>query len=352
MNGKPVAILLVEKDINWGRFLQSYLERKGFTINFLMDGMAAWKRWLQGTVDFCIINAELPSLDGCSLACRIRERAQHMPIVLMTDASHNEESTRIECFNAGADDVIALPCSLEEILWRIRTIYKRFRFCPIEADTRIFDLGELRFDYNKHLLFNAEHHIRLTTKEADLLFALCLNRGRVLERDKALLAVWKSDEAYNIRSMDVYISKLRQLLFSYTYSEIINIHGVGFKLITHHDAGFRQIMSRDRRTIRYRRQVRRSEKDSETPLAAGPVADGTWREDGAAVDVMTSERVMTEAAVEWEGRSEERDGSVGNGQSARQNEAVGMPAAGMLMAGVPGRREAVRRRKRGMSRIR
>ncbi|MDE6515052.1 MAG: helix-turn-helix domain-containing protein, partial [Bacteroidales bacterium] len=69
-------------------------------------------------------------------------------------------------------------------------------------------------------------------------------------REEALLAVWKSKELYNARSMDVYISKLRRLLYDYTYSEIINVHGVGFKLLTHRDAEFRNELRRDAGNLR------------------------------------------------------------------------------------------------------
>lgn len=256
----PLSILLVEQDINWGRFFQSYLEHKGFEVSLSTDGLDAWQRIVKGQHNFCILNPEITSMDGCSLAEHIREQAGNIPVVFVASDKQDSETMRLNCFRAGADDFIVRPCSLEEILWRIKTINRRFQFRPL-ADGKVFDLGKLRFDHAQQRLFGHDCNIRLTTKEAELLLALCLNRGKVLERDRALMAVWKSTDHYNVRSMDVYISKLRRLLFQYTYSEILNIHGVGFKLLTHRDAGFRQVLRRDAGLLR-KRTVRNIRKEA------------------------------------------------------------------------------------------
>lgn len=245
----PLSILLVEQDINWGRFLQTYFEHKGISIRWVTDGREAWLQMLKGGYNFCILNPDVPSVDGCTLSEQIRKQSHNMPIVFVSGEGQDSESLRIRCFKSGADDFVSRPCSVEEILLRVKTIRRRFRFCPLD-DYRVFELGKLRFDYGKQRIYNRDYNIKLTTRESDLLLALCLHRGRVLEREEALLAVWKSKELYNARSMDVYISKLRRLLYDYTYSEIINVHGVGFKLVTHRDAEFRNELRRDAGTLR------------------------------------------------------------------------------------------------------
>ena len=297
-----LSILLVEQDINWGRFLQSYLKHKGMDVDLATDGIDAWQRLVKGQHNFCILNPVLPSMDGCEFAAHVREQSRNTPVVFMASAEQTSEASRIACFRAGADDFIVRPCALEEILLRIKTIHKRFRFRPLD-DCRVFDLGKLRFDHTQRRLFNQDCNIRLTTKEAELLLALCLNRGRVLERDKALLAVWKSANLYNVRSMDVYISKLRRLLFQHTYSEILNIHGVGFKLLTHRDAGFRQVLRRDAGLLR-KRVVRNGCLEAVATAEAGlePVAaekDFIMREPEAQMAYNRSKEAEEEiAAVE------------------------------------------------------
>ncbi|MDE5606340.1 MAG: response regulator transcription factor [Bacteroidales bacterium] len=276
-----LSILLVEQDINWGRFLQSYLEHNGMSIRLVMDGREAWQQMLKGKFNFCILNPGVPSMDGGMLAEQIRKQSPHVPIVFVATEQQDSEDLRIRCFHAGADDFVARPCSVDEIMLRIKTIQKRFRFCPLD-DYKVFDLGKLHFDYAKRRIYNRDFNVRLTTKEADLLLALCLYRGRVLEREEALLAVWKSKELYNARSMDVYISKLRRLLYDYTYSEIINVHGVGFKLVTHRDAEFRNELRRDAGNLR-KLPVRRPRM---TPLA---VATGNERLDAEVTEAVLRE---------------------------------------------------------------
>ena len=266
-----LSILLVEQDINWGRFLQSYLEHKGINIRLVMDGQDAWRQMLKGKYNFCILNPGISDMDGCALAEQLRKQSGNVPIVFVASAQQDSEALRIRCFRAGADDFVVRPCSVEEIMLRIKAIQKRFRFCPLD-EYRVFDLGKLRFDHTKHRIYNQDFNVRLTTKEADLLLTLCLHRGRVLEREEALLAVWKSKELYNARSMDVYISKLRRLLYDYTYSEIINIHGVGFKLVTHRDAEFRNELRRDAGILR--KLPRRHPHPRATPLTMATANDG------------------------------------------------------------------------------
>lgn len=240
LQDEPVSILLVESDINWGRFLQDYLTQRGYAVQWTDNGQAAWKHFSSNQYNFCIIRPELPTISGIELAARIRQRAEHIPIVFMTPLQENTEAVRRACFEAGADDLMCRPCDLYELEYRIRAIRKRFRFCAMPSHHRVFDLGRRRFNYDKQWLFNKQKHICLTGKEAALLYALCLKRGEVLACEQALLSVWNSTERYNTQSMQVYISKLRQYLSAYTNSEIINVHGVGYKLVTYRGADLKR----------------------------------------------------------------------------------------------------------------
>lgn len=251
----PLSILLAESDVNWGRFLHEHLTKRGYTIHWVKDGQAAWQRFSPEMYNFCIVNPELPTMSGLELVGRIRACAAYIPIVFTASAEANTDEMRLACFNAGADDFVSHPCDLNELELRIRAIGKRFRFCPTEHRRRVFDLGLMRFDYDHQCLFNRSQNIRLTTKEAALLYALCLKKGEVLEREHVLLSVWNNPARYNMRSMHVYISKLRNLLSAHTHSEILNVHGVGFKLITHHAAAFRNLTQRQEvRLLRSRRE--------------------------------------------------------------------------------------------------
>ena len=121
------------------------------------------------------------------------------------------------------------PFSMVELLFRIEVILRR-----IKNNTQIQDeysVGKFNFNVKKRLLSTDNNVIKLTTKESDLLRVLCENMNKVLERDYALKAIWRDDNYFNARSMDVYITKLRKHLKEDPSIQIINVHGKGYKLI-------------------------------------------------------------------------------------------------------------------------
>ena len=122
---------------------------------------------------------------------------------------------------------------MEELLLRIKAILRRTQGAPnIQIDVRNFNVGNLKFDYDRRLLIGGGDDQKLTSKEADLLKLLCENSNDVLERSVALNKIWKDDSYFNARSMDVYITKLRKYLKADPKLEIVNMHGRGFKLLT------------------------------------------------------------------------------------------------------------------------
>jgi DNA-binding response OmpR family regulator len=122
---------------------------------------------------------------------------------------------------------------MEELLLRIKAILRRTQGTPsVQVDVRNFEVGDLRFDYDRRMLTGGGDDQKLTSKEADLLKLLCENSNDVLERSVALNKIWKDDSYFNARSMDVYITKLRKYLKADPKLEIVNMHGRGFKLLT------------------------------------------------------------------------------------------------------------------------
>ena len=135
----------------------------------------------------------------------------------------------LEGFTLGADDYITKPFSMDELLMRIHAVFNRASQ-DMPAPTT-YKLGGLSFDAPRHLLIKGGESRKLTSKEADLLLLLCENMNETLERTEALRKVWYEDSYFNARSMDVYITKLRKYLKDEPNVELVNVHGVGFKLL-------------------------------------------------------------------------------------------------------------------------
>ncbi len=224
-------ILLVEDDRNFGDVLRSYLEMHDYQVTLATDGMDGWQQFRKGNYDLCILDVMMPKKDGFTLAKEIRELDQEMPIIFLTAKTLKEDV--LQGFKIGADDYIAKPFNSEELLYRIQAILKRSQkqADPREA-IREFHIGKFHFNFPLRILIgpDGKEQYKLSPKEAELLRMFCLRKNDVLSRSEALTKIWKEDNYFTARSMDVFVTKLRKYLKSDDDIEIINIHGNGFQL--------------------------------------------------------------------------------------------------------------------------
>jgi len=219
-------ILLVEDDINLGSLLREYLNAKGFECTLEPDGEKGFRAFKRDYYDLCLLDIMLPVKDGYTLAREIRILNPEIPIIFLTAKSMNKDV--LEGFHAGADDYMTKPFSMEELLLRIEAVLRR---SSKANQQEVFVLGKYLFDSNKQLLTSPDQTVNLTTKESELLKMLCQHPNQILERNLALKSIWKDDNYFNARSMDVYITKIRKHLADEPQIQIINIHGKGYKLI-------------------------------------------------------------------------------------------------------------------------
>lgn len=221
-------ILLVEDDPNLGSILSDYLNAKGHLCILRNNGEDGYKSFVNETFDFVILDVMMPIKDGFSLAKDIRGIDKNIPLLFLTAKSLSED--KLKGFEAGADDYMTKPFSMEELLARINAISRRTSDSN-EGDNTEFSIGLFSFNAKLQILKGGEKEQKLTTKESDLLKLLCKNINKILERNHALKAVWGDDNYFNGRSMDVYIAKLRKYLKEDSSIQIINVHGKGFKLL-------------------------------------------------------------------------------------------------------------------------
>jgi DNA-binding response OmpR family regulator len=224
-------VLLAEDDENLGILLKEYLKVKDYDTDLYSDGDAAFKGFRDsgGTYDICILDVMMPVKDGFTLAQEIRQMSPDIPIIFLTAKSMKEDI--VKGFSSGGDDYITKPFNIEELILRIEAILRRTS--STEQSQATYEIGDYVFNPIKQTLVYSVNGTeqKLTSKEAELLRYLCVNRNNVLDRNFALRTVWNDDSYFNARSMDVYITKLRKFLKDDPSVQIINIRGKGFKLI-------------------------------------------------------------------------------------------------------------------------
>ena len=219
-------ILLVEDDPSLGFVIKDNLSLKGYDVTLCADGEAGDAAYHAGIFHLCIFDVMLPKLDGFSLARRVRAENKDIPILFLTAKAMTED--KLAGFQTGADDYITKPFSLEELFCRIEVFLRRS--VGQSSSLKKFQLGNYEFDYTTLTLKNQQTEKTLTQKEAEVLQLLYYNRHRVLKREEILKEVWGDDDYFMGRSMDVFISKLRKYLKEDPAVQIVNYHGVGFRL--------------------------------------------------------------------------------------------------------------------------
>jgi len=230
MEKNQIRVLLAEDDRNLGNILKNYLDAKGYSTTLCINGEEATETFFRKDFDFCILDIMMPVKDGFAVAREIRAVNSKVPVLFLTAKSLQED--KLKGFETGADDYITKPFSMEELLLRMQAILRRTEETVKNPEQEnIFNIGQYVFDFNRQLLTFRGKELKLTSKEASLLRLLCTNANQVLERSVALNKIWQDDSYFNARSMDVYIVKLRKYLKEDPSVELINVHGIGFKLV-------------------------------------------------------------------------------------------------------------------------
>ena len=224
-------ILLVEDDPNFGIVLRDYLNLNGFQVTLAKNGMEGFDRYKKGDYDLCILDVMMPYKDGYTLAKEIREDNTSVPIIFLTAKAMKEDV--LKGYKVGADDYLNKPFDSEVLLMKIKAIIQRKAKDSI-ADSKEFEFQIGNFFLNsklRFLTFHKENPVKLSPKENELLRLLALHKNDLMPRELALIKIWRDDNYFTSRSMDVYIAKLRKYLNKEDDVEIINIHGEGFRLV-------------------------------------------------------------------------------------------------------------------------
>lgn len=231
MKNTNKKILLVEDDLNFGSILKEYLGLNDFEVILAKNGIEGFEKFKKDNFDLCILDVMMPYKDGFTLAKEIREENDLMPIFFLT-AKHLKEDV-LKGFRVGADDYITKPFDSDVLLAKIKATLNRKSLIsePVD-DTFEFSFSDFSFNSKlRFLKYKDGDSKKLSPKESQLLRLLVLYINDLLPREVALNKIWRDDNYFTSRSMDVYIAKLRKFLSADEKVQILNIHGEGFRLL-------------------------------------------------------------------------------------------------------------------------
>ncbi|WP_452229547.1 MULTISPECIES: response regulator transcription factor [unclassified Lacinutrix] len=236
MNEQQKRILLVEDDPNFGTVLKDYLMMNDYEVTHAKNGMEGFEKFKKDDFDLCILDVMMPYKDGFTLAKEIREKNTDVPIIFLTAKAMKEDV--LKGYKVGADDYLNKPFDSEVLLMKIKAIIQR-KASDTVTDSKQFEFKIGGFDLNSKLRFltyNGGDQVKLSPKENELLRLLALHENDLMPRELALTKIWRDDNYFTSRSMDVYIAKLRKYLKLDPKVEILNIHGEGFRLVVNTEA--------------------------------------------------------------------------------------------------------------------
>ncbi len=223
-------ILLVEDEVKLARFVELELTSEGYRVSVANDGMTGLTLARESTPDLVILDWMLPGLTGVELCRRLRSTGSKIPVILLT--AKDEISDRVAGLDAGADDYVVKPFSIEELLARIRAHLRRIE--EDKQDEDILQFEDLSLNRRTREIFRGQRAIELTAKEFDLLEYLMSNPRQVFTRDQILETVWGYDFVGDSNVIEVYIRYLRIKLEENNEKRLIHtVRGVGYALRSH-----------------------------------------------------------------------------------------------------------------------
>ena len=223
------TVLVADDDRAIRESLERALQLEGYTVRTAADGVQALAAVHADPVDLLVLDVMMPGVDGLGVARVLRAEHDRTPILMLT--ARVETPDRVAGLDAGADDYLAKPFELDELLARLRALLRRAAVVPEEAgEEGPLRVGELRLDTRARRVWRGEREIELSKTEFDLLELLMRNAGIVLDHATIYDRIWGYDFGPESKNLAVYISYLRRKLEDGGPPMIQTVRGVGYTL--------------------------------------------------------------------------------------------------------------------------
>ena len=227
-SNKTFKLVVAEDDPAVRNAVQRVLELEGYSVVVTKDGVAALDAILSNAPDAVVMDVMMPFSDGLSVCRELRRRANRTPILLLT--ARHEIGDRVAGLDAGADDYLVKPFSIDELLARVRALLRRN--APNTTST-ILQLADLSLDPTRREVRRGSRIVDLTKTEFDLLQVLLEQTGIVLSREYLYEHIWGFDFETNSKSLDVYIGYLRRKIEQDDVTKLLHtVRGVGYVVRT------------------------------------------------------------------------------------------------------------------------
>lgn len=226
-----IKILIVEDEQMLAEILSDTLSDRNFDVRLAYDGIQGLEAVRKGSFDVIISDIMMPNLDGFSFAKILRSEGYNTPILFLTARSATEDV--VKGFEMGGNDFLKKPFAIDELIVRIKALAGRLQIQ--ETAETVYKIGRYEFIPTSRILRLDEFENILPARESEVLIRLCRDLGKTVNTSALLKELWGDDNYFNLRSLNVYISRLRNHFKEDPSVEIESIRGVGYKLncITH-----------------------------------------------------------------------------------------------------------------------
>ena len=223
-----MRILVIEDERELARHICSALTRNGHLPSALHDGAAGLKAALDDPPDLIVLDLNLPTLDGFGVLSKLRE--VHCPSRVIILTARGEVESRIRGLNSGADDYLAKPFSMDELVARVEALGRR---SGPSASDGVLKVADLHLDVNRRRVWRGGTTIALSPRELELLQVLMEEPGRVFSRTELSERVWQRDHSYDTRTVEIFIVRLRKKIDAAFDEPLIHtIRSVGYTIKT------------------------------------------------------------------------------------------------------------------------
>jgi len=227
---QQTSVLIIEDEENISEAIQYNLRQNGYQVLAAEDGLKGLGIIENNRVDLLILDIMLPGMDGLDVCKEIR-KTSNMPIIMLT--AKIEEYNKVVGLELGADDYVTKPFSMSELLARVKSLLRRSNMNSTSDNeqSNILESGDLLVDLNKHIATIEKTPLDLRPKQFDLLTFFLRNKGKALSRDQILENLWGYDYIGDVRTVDVHVRWLREIIEkdSRKPNRIITVRGFGYR---------------------------------------------------------------------------------------------------------------------------